>query len=493
MGTPAPSAAVLDDTGLDDPTLDDPALDGLVRVAAAVMGVPCAAVNLFVEGSQRQLAPYGFVGGTSPLEDSLCAALLDGETGVAAVDDLTALERFADNPWVDGRRSRVRAYAGAALVLDGAVVGSLCAFDDQPHRFTVEQAERLADLACVLVALLRRRRQATELSDLATSSELARHEAEAANAELAANHAFTSALLEALPVGIVAADAAGRVNLFNRVSRAWHGLDADPDVSVGDVPEMFRLSAPSGRPLDVAEVPVFRVLTEGRISGVSIAITDPSGRPRLVECSGEPVRGTDGTLVGAVVAMADITERRALEEELRTAALHDPLTGLPNRGLLVDRLSALLAEAGRSTEPVAVLYCDLDDFKPVNDLAGHAAGDICLRVAARRLRSAVRPGDTVARIGGDEFVLLCPGLHDETAAREVAERVTAAFAEPFLLPDHGRFTLGISVGAVLGTGSDTPETALARADAAMYRDKAARKAARRAAREAGRSVAPAGV
>ncbi|RBY87496.1 sensor domain-containing diguanylate cyclase [Blastococcus sp. TF02A-26] len=463
-----PSTAVLDAAGDSD-------LDGVVRVAAAVTGLACATVNLFDGELQRQLAAHGFTGGASPLDGSLCATLLRDGAEVVAVDDLSALPGFAGNPWVDGRLARIRAYAGAALVLDGQLVGSLCVFDDRAAAFTPEQAARLTDLAAVLVALLQRRRQTDELAELAAASELARHQAEAANAELADSNAFTTALLEALPLGIVAADAQGRVHLFNRVSRAWHGLDADPDVPMGEVARAFQLTTPSGRPLDAAEVPLFRVLDQGRITDVPIAIADPTGRLRLVECSGEPVHSADGTLLGAVVAMADVTERRALEEELRTAALHDPLTGLPNRTLLVDRLSALLIGSGRGAEPFAVLYCDLDGFKPVNDLAGHAAGDICLRKAARRLRSAVRPGDTVARIGGDEFVLLCPGLHDEDAAQVVADRVTTSFDEPLVLVDGARFHVGISVGVALGTASDTPQSALARADAAMYRVKTARR------------------
>ncbi|MGY1741218.1 MULTISPECIES: diguanylate cyclase domain-containing protein [unclassified Blastococcus] len=467
---PARWAALLDAAGDSD-------VDGVVRVAAALTGLSCATVNLFDGTVQRQLSPHGFTGGTSPLEHSLCADLLAAGATVAVADDLSLLARFAHNPWVDGRLARVRAYGSAALVADGRVIGSLCVFDERPHAFSAAEADRLTDLAAVLVALLERCRQADELAELATASELARQEVEAAHAELAASTAFTTALLEALPVGIVAADARGRINLFNRVSRAWHGLDADPSVPVDDVPGTFRLVSPTGRPLDVSEIPLFRVLAEGRIANVPIAIADPDDRLRLVEVSGEPIHAADGTLLGAVVAMDDVTERRALEEELRMAALHDPLTGLPNRTLLVDRLAALVVAAGRSGEPFAVLYCDLDGFKPVNDVAGHATGDIVLRKAARRLRAAVRPGDTVGRIGGDEFVLLCPGLRDELAARDVADRVTASFAEPLALANGTRHEVGISVGAVLCDATDTPLTALARADAAMYRVKAARRAA----------------
>ncbi|MGY1745317.1 diguanylate cyclase domain-containing protein [Blastococcus sp. SYSU D00695] len=453
---------------------EDGVLDGAVRVAAALTGLACATVNLFDGAFQRQLAASGFIGGVSPIEHSICLTLLAGGVPAAAADDLTASPAFAGNPWVDGRLARVRAYAGAALVLDGETVGSLCVFDERPHAFTAAEVDRLTDLAAVLVALVERRRQAAELAALAAASEQARREVEAAHAELAASTAFTTALLEALPVGIAAADADGRVTLFNRVSRAWHGVDADPTIAMTDVPSAFRLCTPSGRRLAPDEIPLFRVLREGRIADVPITITAPDGRMRLVECSGEPVHADDGSLLGAVVAMADVTERRALEEELRSAALHDPLTALPNRTLLLNRLTAALS--ARGAEPVAVLYCDLDGFKPVNDAVGHATGDIVLRRAARRLRTAVRPGDTVARIGGDEFVVLCPGLSDEAAAQDVADRVTSLFDEPIAVLDGTRFPVGISVGVVMAAAGERAAAVLARADAAMYRVKAARRA-----------------
>nr|WP_239522276.1 GGDEF domain-containing protein [Geodermatophilus sabuli] len=281
-----------------------------------------------------------------------------------------------------------------------------------------------------------------------------------------------------MPVGVVAADAEGRVDLFNRVSREWHGLDADPGIAIDDVPEVFSLTDVDGVPLPPDRVPLMRLYAEGSLSDVEMGIQPTGGPVRRVTVSGTTVRDGVGTLLGAVVAMADVTTQREMEAALRAAAVHDPLTGLPNRTLLVDRLGQFLP-AGRRGEPgLAVLFCDLDGFKPVNDAAGHAVGDEVLVSAVRRLQAAVRPGDTVARIGGDEFVVLCPGVDSPEAAQVIADRITQAFAAPLHCGRGSEHRVGVSVGVAVGGPGDTPETVLAAADAAMYRVKDGRRSAR---------------
>jgi diguanylate cyclase (GGDEF)-like protein len=190
------------------------------------------------------------------------------------------------------------------------------------------------------------------------------------------------------------------------------------------------------------------------------------------------VRDPDGVPLGAVSVMADVTAQRELEQQLRQAALHDPLTGLPNRSLLVDRLEHLLAAAPRDQSHVGVLYCDLDGFKTVNDRFGHATGDTVLRLAAGRMAEALRPGDTVGRIGGDEFVVLCPGVRDEPTLARIAARIEAALVDPLVCLNGHRHDLGVSIGVALSGQGSTPETMLTRADQAMYAVKSARRGAR---------------
>ncbi|MCB9373991.1 MAG: GGDEF domain-containing protein [Microthrixaceae bacterium] len=175
------------------------------------------------------------------------------------------------------------------------------------------------------------------------------------------------------------------------------------------------------------------------------------------------------------MALDDVTDRRRLESQLAHRATHDPLTELPNRALLEDRLAQAAARLGRTGEEVAVLFCDLDDFKEVNDRFGHVVGDEVLVEVGRRIGSVLRPADTVARYGGDEFVVVCEGTGAEAAA-EVAQRITAALAEPFAGAGGGRLEAGLRVSVGVAASDDPavdPGDLLLRADQDMYRVKQA--------------------
>jgi diguanylate cyclase (GGDEF)-like protein len=160
------------------------------------------------------------------------------------------------------------------------------------------------------------------------------------------------------------------------------------------------------------------------------------------------------------------------QEALARLAHHDTLTGLPNRKLLDERLQQALVHARQRAQQVAVLYLDLDGFKDLNDTLGHEAGDKALGEIAHRLRALVRHTDTVARIGGDEFVLLATDFEEpaEQAALTLARRCIDAIAQPLQL-EHSSMVIGVSIGIALGSGSETPQDLLATADKAMYRAK----------------------
>ena len=183
------------------------------------------------------------------------------------------------------------------------------------------------------------------------------------------------------------------------------------------------------------------------------------------------VRDPDGRPLYAIGQIEDVTERRAMSALMAHAAIHDPLTDLPNRVLFADRLELALARSLRGPRHVAVVFLDLDHFKIINDSMGHDGGDQLLRAVAQRIRDSVRPGDTVARFGGDEFTILFEDVVDAVSAQEAAERTLAVLAEPFDL-DEGEVFISASVGIALSaSGHDTAAMLLRNADAAMYQAK----------------------
>jgi diguanylate cyclase (GGDEF)-like protein len=171
----------------------------------------------------------------------------------------------------------------------------------------------------------------------------------------------------------------------------------------------------------------------------------------------------------------DVTERKRMEETIREMALRDPLTGLPNRKLLYDRLEVAIAAARRNRRLLALMYLDLDGFKEVNDRLGHAAGDELLIGFSRRLGSALRDSDTVGRMGGDEFTILIPEVPSGKVADDLARKLLSELRKPISVAGEV-VTVTASLGFTLfPAGGETPDELLRSADAAMYRAKGAGK------------------
>ena len=211
----------------------------------------------------------------------------------------------------------------------------------------------------------------------------------------------------------------------------------------------------------------------GTVAGVVLGMhrrKDGTTFPVEVRLSGVDYGGSRLILASC----RDLTERRAMEGRLAHMAFHDYLTGLPNRALFAERLSRALGRADRDGEPVCLLFLDLDGFKEVNDRHGHEAGDALLAAAAGRVKRCLRPSDTAARMGGDEFAVLLEGLGPERA-REVAARIGEALGAPFAVGGEEAHT-GASVGVACAVpGQKDAAELLGEADREMYRAKERRR------------------
>jgi diguanylate cyclase (GGDEF)-like protein/PAS domain S-box-containing protein len=259
---------------------------------------------------------------------------------------------------------------------------------------------------------------------------------------------------------------AGRRVSAARSSHAGAALDSAQPVIVGDWSAEERFTMP----------PVLRVV--GAASSLAVTI-DGKDRPFgvLDVHAAEPDRfsSKDVPFVQAAAnVLADAFERHAADQALRHRVLHDSLTGLPNRLSFVDSLGEALSRATGSGSPVGILFLDLDHFKLINDSLGHHAGDALLRAVAPRLQAHLRPGDIVARFGGDEFGILIDRLADEGEAIAIADRVASAFSHPFAIDGVEHFVTA-SIGVAVTRASDrhtvNPELLIRDADAAMYRAK----------------------
>jgi diguanylate cyclase (GGDEF)-like protein/PAS domain S-box-containing protein len=285
-------------------------------------------------------------------------------------------------------------------------------------------------------------------------------------------------LAETVPIGIIVIEGDGRTNYVNAAGQLLLGLDGEG--GFGD----WIASARAGDQEVLARLLTHALDrdTEGS-AVVAFEVGDDRGRTVWVRVDVVSQLDEHRRPIGAVVSLQDVTAEIVDREQLLVArekllhlATHDSLTGLPNRAFFMDRLQRALSRMARTSATLAVLFCDLDGFKSVNDTLGHGAGDQVLVEAARRLSEVVRATDTVSRFGGDEFVVVCEGFADREGIAEVAARLVDAISRP--MPVGGST---VSVGISIGIRLVRPDTAVAlaevlqAADAALYEAKAAGK------------------
>ena len=277
--------------------------------------------------------------------------------------------------------------------------------------------------------------------------------------ELSASEEKYRLLFERNLAGVYVADFDGAILTSNPACARMFGFD--------DVDEFVR----SGRItyVDPAQREIFLDLIrrEGQVMNMEVQLQGRSGEPLWALENARTVPGRPEF----EAILLDITDRKRAEMEIEYRAFHDPLTDLPNRNLLRDRLEVAVAHARRRERMLAVLFLDVDDLKGINDTLGHATGDQVLQMVGERLRSAVRDEDTVARIGGDEFAIVLSDLESDEVVSRLADGVVAALQPPLLL-DNEEIRLTASIGiAVYPRDGEDPDTLLRNADSTMYRIK----------------------
>lgn len=290
-------------------------------------------------------------------------------------------------------------------------------------------------------------------------------------AELTTQKQFLKTILDNLEEGVFACDVEGNITLFNNSMNRLYG-EAPRPAQAALWPQYLNITRADGEPMERESLPLRRALRGETLHDAEFAMTPPGQTPKIMSANGRPITGIDGEITGAVLAVRDITDRLRARRALERQALRDELTGLGNRASFNQDLSGILTSIDHPD--FAVLLLDLDDFKRVNDTLGHIAGDTLLIEVGNRLRACLRDGDTVSRLGGDEFtVVLLPS--DETQAAGLAARILEEIAAPMLI-EGTDVHISASIGIVVNHGPDTPIQLLRAADLAMYVAKTSGKA-----------------
>ena len=385
-------------------------------------------------------------------------------------------------------RARLRGLFGATLDMNrsmgidetkAAVIGSAGALlraadvtltEKRPDRPVLSEPMQVADRTLWLGVAPRSRVEEFDEADRALLKALASVGSVAlANAELYGEvrrqRERLSVITGSLGEGVCAVSEDGRITFMNPAGAnmlGWDGVETNEEgalVRGTDAPDFLR-------------EPALRALALGRdVTSYDSLFVHRDGSHFPVTMTASPVTGGAAAVAGAVIAFRDTSERKAFEEQLARHAFQDALTGLANRRLLLDHLDHALLQANRTGTTVALLFCDIDRFKVVNDNLGHQLGDELLRVIAERLRRAVRPGDTLSRFGGDEFVVLLEGVASPDEAGEVASAILESLRDPITLRDGHEVVATVSIGIALSQEDTSRDDLLQNADMAMYRAK----------------------
>jgi diguanylate cyclase (GGDEF)-like protein/PAS domain S-box-containing protein len=402
--------------------------DRFTRLATAAFRVPIALVSL-VDG-ERQWS-------TSRV----------GQDAMLVVPDTLQDERFRDHPHVTGAPG-IRFYAGQPLHgLDGQPLGTLCILDTTPRAFGDADRRLLCDLARMVEDELRDKNAGvTELAAL--------------RARLAESSEWLRTIADNVPALIAYVDTGLRYRFANDRYREWFGVKSQDMVGKTVVEAM-------GEAFYAPRRDAFERCLAGHASHLEFEEVR-RGRTRVISSTFLPhVR--DGVVQGIYVLSTDATSAREYERQLHALAHSDHLTGLPNRRSYEERLEQAVARARRGATPLALALLDLDHFKQINDGLGHAAGDAVLREFAQRLAATVRSTDTVARLAGDEFVVVLEQVGSPLECERIAAKLHDAIRPPFAL-DGRALQVTSSIGIAWSPHPD-PSALAHVADEALFRSK----------------------
>ena len=385
-----------------------------------------------------------------------------GTTPCATVEDTKdikiydhVIEKFPQASFL--KTHNAYSYCGfPALGANEEVVAVTCLLDDKPHEFTEDDMHLLRIFGQRIGFEIERKREADAraiaVRELQESDERFRQLAENINEVFWLGSTDWSEIYYISPA-------------YERYwGRSVKDLYADPKSWIEAVHPDDREQVISDIPSDINSVEAYVDFSEYRIIGTN-------GEILWIKARGFPIRDDQGNVVRIAGIAENITDRKNSEQLVLHQAHFDSLTNLPNRFLSLDRLSQLIQEAERDKKKAAVLFFDLDDFKKVNDTLGHDYGDKVLVTAASRLLKAVRSGDTVGRLGGDEFIVLLGGLDNTAAAAHVAENLLEQFRDVFTI-DNRELMLTGSLGiSIYPDNGDNASELLRNADSAMYHSK----------------------
>jgi len=464
-----------------------PAFDDFAGIAASIFGTRMAAVTVLDESWLWVRGSGGLDASPLPRHDALCAHVVAGRETLV-VSDLSLDARFADNPFVTGP-PHLRGYAGAPLVVPGGhVLGAMCVLDTEPRSFDATDRKILESLARRVVDTMELRARTIELEQerqlLASTSEVL--------SMIAAGAALTDVLTTVaramerrepevlcsilLREGNVLRDGAGP-SLPPSYRAALDGVGIGPGIGCcGEAAHTGRSAVAEDIQTDVRWSDYADLATDAGLRACwSTPILDGAGqvlgtfalysrRPRAPR----PEHWTLARQWGDLAGLAIMRTRE--QAQIRSAALTDALTGLPNRTALLAACASALGSASQSG-PVALLFVDLDRFKMLNDSLGHAVGDEFLLAFAHRLRETAGPDNPVFRFGGDEFVVLAAGTAGEDAVMALGQRLVESGRQTVTL-ERRQVALSLSVGVAFATEpGQTALSLLRNADAAVYRAK----------------------